>query len=96
VFFFNNFVPVDQIHPIQANKRTIYSRYNFDGPCAYRRIVGLLFVDWVIVRETSGAFGDESLVNVLMFLLVGTMISKQALSDKEILFKYALSFGQRF
>jgi hypothetical protein len=43
----------------------------------------------VIVRETSGAFGDESLVNVLMFLLVGTMISKQALSDKEILFEYA-------
>jgi hypothetical protein len=50
----------------------------------------------VIVRETSGAFDNESLVNVLMFVLVGTMINKQALSDKEILFKYALSFGQRF
>jgi hypothetical protein len=43
----------------------------------------------VVVRETSGAFDDESLVNVLMFLLVGTMINKQALSDKEIFFEYA-------
>ena len=45
VFFFNNFVTVDQIPPIEANKRTIYSRYNFDGPRTHRRIVGLLFVD---------------------------------------------------
>ncbi len=62
VFFFNNFVSVDQIHPIQANKRTIYLRYNFDGPCTHRRIVGLLFVDcghrsrnfWSLQRRKFG------------------------------------------
>jgi hypothetical protein len=49
----------------------------------------------VIVRETSGAFENKSLVNVLMFLLVGTMINKQALSDKEIFFKCATFLKKR-
>jgi len=95
VFFFNNFVTVDQIHPIEANKRTIYSRYNFDGPGTHRRsFICRLWSSFEKLLEPSRmkVWSTSS----CSFWLEPWLTNKHCQIKRFYLRKYALSFGQRF